>query len=94
MEKTVENEAVVGLQSETTGGREARRGGPISMLSAALHYLTHPLARGKTAVEVRSEIERARRPDRGLGTSHSPMDAGITGGFSLLMDNPNARKRR
>jgi len=94
MEKTVENEAVVGLQPGTTGGHGARRGGPISVLSAALLYLTHPLVRGKTAVEVRSEIERTRRPDRGLGASRSPMDAGITGGFSLLMDNPNARNRR
>jgi hypothetical protein len=94
MEKTVDKEAVVGLQPETTDGHGVRRGGPISMLSAALHYLTHPLVRGKPAVEVRSEIERTRRSDRGLGASRSPMDAGITGGFSLLMENPNARKRR
>ena len=94
MEKTVENEAVVGLQPETAGGYAATRSGPISVLSAALHYLTHPITRGKTAVEVRSETERTRSPERGLGASRSPMDAGITGGFSLLMDNPNARKRR
>ncbi|CAN5806178.1 hypothetical protein BH18ACT11_BH18ACT11_13430 [soil metagenome] len=94
MEKTVKDEAVIGLQPETVGGHAATRAGPISVISAALHYLTHPLMRGKTAVEVRSETERARRPERGLDASRSPMDAGITGGFSLLMDNSHARKRR
>ena len=94
MEKTVENEAVVGLRPGTAGGHAATKGGPISLLSVALRYLTHPLTRGKAAVEVRSEIQRGRIPERGLGPSRSPMDAGLTGGFSLLMDNPNARKRR
>jgi hypothetical protein len=94
VEKTVENEAVVGLQPETAGGHSATRGGPVSVLSLALHYLIHPLTRGKNVVEVRSEIQRGRSPERGLGASRFPMDAGITGGFSLLMDNPNARKRR
>lgn len=94
MEKTVENQAVVGFQPEIAGGHAASRGGSISVLSVALRYLTHPLTRGKTAVEVRSEIQRGRSPERGLGPSRSPMDAGIIGGFSLLMDNPNARKRR
>ncbi|MBA2711953.1 MAG: hypothetical protein H0U55_00130 [Rubrobacteraceae bacterium] len=94
MEKTVKDEAVVVLQPETVGGHASTRVGPISVISAALHNLIHPLTHGKTAVEVRPETERARGEERGLGSTRSPMEAGITGGFSLLMDNPHARKRR
>jgi hypothetical protein len=94
VEKTVKDETVVGLQSETVGGHASTRGGPISAIAAALHYLVHPRARKKSAVETRAETERSREPERSLGVSRSPMEAGITGGFSLLMDNSHARKRR
>jgi hypothetical protein len=94
MKKTIEGEPIVGLQPETVGGHSSTRVGPISAISAVLHYLIHPRARKKTAAETRAETERSREPDRGPGTLGSPMEAGITGGFSLLMDNSHARKRR
>src|SRR5688572_28730689 len=94
MKKTIKGEPIVGLQPETVGGHPSTRVGPISAISAVLHYLIHPRARKKTAAETLAETERSREPERGLGASRSPMDAGITGGFSLLMGNPDGRKRR
>ncbi len=94
VEKTVKDETVAGLQPETVGGHASTRVGPISAIAAALHYLVHPRTRKKSAVETHAETERSREPDRGPGTLGSPMEAGITGGFSLLMDNSHARKRR
>jgi len=92
MKKTIEGEPIVGLQPETVGGHSSTRVGPISAISAVLHYLIHPRARKKTAAETRAE--RSREPERGLGAMRPPMDAGITGGFSLLMGNPDGRKQR
>ena len=94
MKKTIEGESIVGLQPGAAGGHASTRLGPISAIAAALHYLVHPRTRKKSAVETHAETERPREPDRGPGTLGSPMEAGITGGFSLLMDNPHARKRR
>jgi hypothetical protein len=94
VEKTVKDEAVVGLQPETVGGHASTRVGPISAIAAALHYLVHPRTRKKTTADASAETERGRRPEHGPGAARSPMEAGITGGFSLLMDNPGARKRR
>ena len=94
VEKTVKDEAALGLQPETAGGLASTRGGPISVISAALHNLIHLRLHGKTAVEASTETGREREPESGLGASRPPMDAGITGGFSLLMDDPHARKRR
>ena len=94
MEKTVEKEAVVGLQTETVGAQASTRLGPISTIAAALRLLVHPRTSKATAAEASAETERTRRPERDRSSYRSPMEAGITGGFSLLMDNPGARKRR
>jgi len=91
VEKTVKDEMVVGLQSETMGVQAPTRVGPIA---AALQFLIHPLARKRTVADASTESGRTGRPERDRSTYRSPMEAGITGGFSLLMDSPNARKRR
>jgi hypothetical protein len=90
VEKTVKGEAPVGIQAEAAGGHASQGVGPISTIGAALHYLLHPRTRKKIAAE--TSTERVRRP--GQGTARSPMDAGVTRGLSLFLDNPNARKRR
>ena len=87
MDKVVEGEATVGLQPDTLGGHV----GKVSAIGAALHNLVRPRARKKIAAEARAETERVRRP--GEGMARSPTDAGITGGLSLLLDSPNARRR-
>ena len=92
VEKTVKDEAVVGLQPETVDGHASTRVGPISAIAAALRYLVHP--RTRTTAKARAETEQTRKPERVPGMARSPMDAGITGGFSLLMDNSQTRKRR
>jgi hypothetical protein len=92
VEKTVKDEAVVGLQSEMAGGHAPMRVGPISAIAAALRFLAHPRARKSAAVE--ASAERPRRPERDRSAYRSPMETGITGGFSLLMNEPHARKRR
>jgi hypothetical protein len=92
VEKTIKEEAVVGLQPETVGDQASTRLGLISAIAATLNDLVRPRMRKKTATF--AETEQARRPERVPGASRSPMDAGITGGFSMLMDNPRARKRR
>jgi len=94
VEKMVKDEVVVGLQPESVGGHAAMRVGPISAIAAALHFLAHPRTRKSAAVETSAEPEPTRKPERDRTAYRSPMEAGITGGFSLLMDNPNARKRR
>ncbi len=88
----MKDEAVVGLQPETVGGHASTRVGPLSAMAAALHYLVHPRTRKKTTAS--AETEQARRQEPGPAPSRSPMEAGITGGFSLLMDDSHARKRR
>lgn len=86
----MKNEAVVGLRPETVGAHAPARVGPLSAMATALHYLFHPLTREKTATP--AETEQARRPEP--GATRFPMEAGITGGFSLLMDGSHARGRR
>ncbi len=92
MEKTVKGEAPVGIQAEAAGGHASQGIGLISTIGAALHNLLRPRTRKKISVEAIDEPERVRRP--GHSVSWSPMDAGITGGLSLFLDKPNARKRR
>ncbi len=92
MKKTIGGELIVGSQSEMVGGHASTRVGPISAISAVFHYLIHPRTRKETAAETRAETERSREQER--GAMRSPMDAGITGGFSLLMGTPGPRKRR
>jgi hypothetical protein len=92
MEKTIKGEAPVGIQAEAAGGHASQGVGPISTIGAALHNLLHPRTRKKIAAETSTETGRVRRP--GQGTARSPMDAGITGGLSLFLDKPTARKRR
>jgi hypothetical protein len=94
MEKTVKDDAVVGLQPETVGGHAPRRLGSISTIAGALHHLLHPRTRKREAAETSATIEQTRRPERDRSAYRSPMEAGITGGFSLLMDNSGRRKRR
>src|SRR5215212_1652406 len=94
VQKPVKDEAVVGLQPETVGGHASTRVGPISAIGAVLHVLVHPRTRKRVAAEASAGTERARKPERDPGAYRSPMEAGITGGFSLLMDNSHARKRR
>jgi hypothetical protein len=94
VEKTVKDEAVVGLQPEAVDGPASTRLGPISAIAAALHFLAHPRTRKRAAVEASTETEGTRGPERDLSAYRSPFEAGITGGFSLFMDNSNIRKRR
>ena len=90
----MKDEAVVGLQPETMGVQAPARVGPISTIAAAFHFLVHPRTRKGVVAEEGADAGRARRPEGDRGAYRSPMEAGITGGFSLRMDNPNARKRR
>jgi hypothetical protein len=92
MENMVRQEAVTGLQPETIEVQAPTRGRLTASIAAALHFLTHPRTREK--VETDAESRRSRNPERTPYSSRSPMEAGITGGFSLLMDNPHARNRR
>jgi hypothetical protein len=92
VEKTVKDEAAVGIQAEAAGGHASRGIGQISAIGAALHNLVRLRARKKIAAEASAETEQVRRP--GQGMARSPMDAGITRGLSLFLDNPNARRRR
>ena len=94
MEKMVKDEAVVGLQPGAAGGHASTRVGPISAMAAVLHSLVHPRTRKRLAAGAGAETEQSRKPVHGPGASRSPMDAGITGGFSLLTDNSHARKQR
>jgi hypothetical protein len=89
VEKTVKGEAPVGIQVEAAGGHASQGIGPIP---TALHNLVRLRSRKKISAEAIDEPEQARRP--GHSVSRSPMDAGITGGLSLFLDKPNARKRR
>jgi len=92
VEKTVKGEAAVGFQAETVGGHASRGIGRISALGAALHNQLRPRKREKVLARASAETEQVRR--RRHSMSGSPMDTGITGGLSLFLDNPNARKRR
>jgi len=92
VEKTVKGEAAVGSQPETVGAHASQGIGPISAIGAALHNLIRLRTRKKISAEAIGEPEQVRRP--GHSVSRSPMDAGITGGISLFLDKPNARRRR
>jgi hypothetical protein len=92
VEKSIKGETAVGIQAEAAGGHASQGIGPISTIGAALHNLVRPRTRKKIAAEASAETERVRRP--GQGMARSPMDASITRGLSLFLDNPNARRRR
>jgi hypothetical protein len=92
VDKTLKGEAPVGIQAEAAGGHASQGIGPISTIGVALHNLVRPRTRKKISAEASDEPERARRARQGMASS--PMDAGITGGLSLFLDKPNARKRR
>jgi hypothetical protein len=93
VEKMIKGEGIVGAQLQAVGGHASTRVGPISAIGAALHYLIHPRKRKKIAAEALVEAERTRKPGRGPTMSGSPLDAGLTGGLSLFLDNPNGRRR-
>jgi hypothetical protein len=92
VEKTVKGEAAVGIQAEAAGGHASQGIGQISAIGAELHNLVRLRIRKKIAAEASAETERVRRP--GQGMARSPMDAGITWGISLFLENPNARRKR
>jgi hypothetical protein len=92
MENAVRQEAVAGLQAETMDVQAPTRGRLTSAIAAALPFLFHPRTREK--VEANAETGRSRKPERTPYASRSTMDAGITGGFSLLMNNSPPRHRR
>ena len=92
MENTARPDAVVGLQPETTEAHAPTKGRLTSAIAATLHFLVHPLAREKAGAD--AETGRPGRPERTPHASRSAMDAGITGGFSLLMDSSPPRHRR
>jgi hypothetical protein len=92
MENAVKDETAGGLQTETAGGHVSRRSVTLSAMATALHFLAHP--RKKAVVEVTATSGRMGRPERDRGVYRSPVEAGITGGFSLLMDSSNSSKRR
>ena len=92
VEKSIKGETAVGIQAEAAGGHASQGIGPISAIGAALHNLVRPRTRKKISAEASAETEQVRRP--GQGMARSPMDAGITRGLSLFLDNPNAQRRR
>ena len=92
MEKTVKGETAVGIQAEAAGGHAPQGIGQLSAIGAALRNLVRLRTRKKIAAEASAETEWVRRP--GQGMARSPMDAGITRGLSLFLDNPNARRKR
>lgn len=93
MKKLADGEGIIGLQPEAVGGHASTRVGPISLVGAAVHRLFHLRLHRETVAEVSEETGGERKPQRGPAMSRSPMDAGLTGGFSLLMDPHHARKR-
>jgi hypothetical protein len=90
VDRAVEGEAIVGLQPKTVGAHASQGIGKISAIGAALHNLVRPRTRNKIAATARAE--QVRRPE--YRASRSPLDAGITGGLSLFLDNPNPSRRR
>jgi hypothetical protein len=92
VDKMLKGETAVGIQAEAAGGHASQGIGKISAIGAALHNLVRLRTRKKIAAEASAETERVRAP--GEGMARSPMDAGITRGLSLFLDNPNARRQR
>jgi hypothetical protein len=76
-------------------GRQALPGiGLNSMISAGLRRLVHPRS-SKSAVEEPAGSERARGPGQDTAaTRRFPMDAGLSGGFTLLLGGAEDRGRR
>jgi len=92
VENTARPEAVVTLQPETMEARAPTRGRLTSAVAATLYFLAHPLTRER--VEADAGSGRSREPERAPYNPRSTMDAGITGGFSLLMGSQPPRHRR
>jgi hypothetical protein len=92
VEKTVKGETAVGIQAGAAGGHAPQGIGQLSAIGATLRNLVRLRTRKKIAAEASAETEWVRRP--GQGMARSPMDAGITRGLSLFLDNPNAHRKR
>jgi hypothetical protein len=92
VENTARQESVAGLQRETMEVQAPTRGRLASAIATALYFLVHPRTRERD--EADAESRGSRKPRRTPDASRSTMDAGITGGFSLLMNDPHARNRR
>ena len=92
VENTARPEAVVTLQPETMEARAPTRGRLTSAVAATLYFLAHPLTRER--VEAGAGSGRSREPERAPYNPRSTMDAGITGGFSLLVGSQPPRHRR
>jgi hypothetical protein len=94
VQKTVKDEAVVGLRPKTISVQASSRLGPIAAIAATLQSLVHPRIRTRAVDEASVETGQVEGPKRDRDVYRSPMEAGVTGGFSLLMGNPDARRRR
>ena len=92
MQKTLKGETAVGIQAEAAGAHAPQGIGQLSAIGAALSKLLRLRQRKKIAAEASTETEWERRP--GQGMARSPMDAGISRGLSLFLENPNARRKR
>ena len=90
MENTAKPEAMVGLRPETMEAQAPRKGRPTSAVAAVLCFLVHPLTRERAG----ADAGRSRKPERAPYDPRSTVDAGITGGFSLLTGGPPSRHRR
>ena len=65
----------------------------ISAISAGVRDLVHPRTRKKAAAEARAESGRSIRSGQDLGASRSSMDAGLTGGMTLLLGGDDRGRR-
>ena len=92
VENTARPEAVVTLQPETMEARAPTRGRLTSAVAATLYFLAHPLTR--ESVEADAGSGRSKELERAPYNPRSTMDAGITGGFSLLMGSQPPSHRR
>ncbi len=66
------------------------------LISAIGHGVSAPIrARRRKAAEEAADRERAAGYERGIDQSRSyPMDVGLTGGMTLLLDRSDPRRRR
>jgi hypothetical protein len=92
VENTARPEAVVTLPPETMETRAPTRGRLASAVAATLYFLAHPLTRER--VEADAGSGRSTGPELAPYNPRSTMDAGITGGFALLMGSQPPRHRR
>ena len=82
------------LVTETVGRQALPGVGLITVISAGLRSLLHPRS-PKSAVEDPAESERARGPGQETAARRRlPLDAGISGGFTLLLGGAGERGRR